>query len=181
MRKIGSHYWLRPDGSIGKFPVIIFGDNNEIIEVRERAEFNEEPFLEHVNGFLVPGFVDVLPENIEPPYCKQLNRYVINGVKLLGVPIHWMKHFAECSKSQLELVQCNRCADESALTFEKIRSSENTLEALIKYTRLNAELLGCSALYGTLEVGKKPGLLSIRKMDYVNFQLNSESTLKIIV
>ena len=181
MRKIASHYWLRPDGSIGKFPVITLGDDNKIVEIREREKFEEEPSLELVNGFLIPGFVDFFPEEVEPPYAKCLNRYVINGVKLLGVPDKMWESLKGYATGQPELVKVDLCNVEDGLTFDKIKSSKDSLSALIKYTKTNAALCKKSDQYGTLAVGKKPGLLSVTKMDYTTFRVNNETKLKIVI
>lgn len=185
MRKIASHYWLRPDGSVGKFPIIVFNEQSEIIEIKERKTFQEEASLELINGFLSPGFIDFFPpklENLDAAIVKKmLNDYIINGVKLLGVPPDFHALFNIGEKSQLEVTTYHVEHFIEGLTFSKIKHFKKSIEGLIKHTQQNAKLLNKESEFGSLELGKRPGLLAIQKMNYNSFQVNEESSLKIII
>lgn len=57
-----------------------------------------------------------------------------------------------------------------------------SLENLIKFATLNgAKALGLSAKFGTLEKGKKPGIVLIENADLLNFRLTKESRTKRLV
>jgi aminodeoxyfutalosine deaminase len=57
-----------------------------------------------------------------------------------------------------------------------------TLEELIRWATINgAEALGENHTYGTLEPGKKPGLLLIQDLDLVNFRLLPEKRVKRLI
>ncbi|WP_075591502.1 hypothetical protein [Labilibacter marinus] len=185
MRKIAAHYWLRPDASVGRFPIVTFDDRGRIIEIRERDYFKEEPSLELVNGFLVPGFVDIC--NVDTLSLnnslikKILSTYLINGVKLLGVSQSQFGMINECSPKQLNIVSTYMNGDRDYNTFSKIKAANDAIEALRCFTSENAQLLNVQETFGSLEVGKSPGLLSIQGMDYTNFQLSDKSKLKIVL
>ncbi len=187
MRKIASHFWLRPDGTVGKFPIISFDNQNRIIEIRERAEFEEEVALELVNGFLIPGLVDVLPKlelGLDTLSLKRiLNRLIVRGVKAVGVPNHTYSIVKNIAPSNLSVF--NFDGDEVSyngrMGFEKIQEASNSLEELMNLTMKNALGMGALDQFGSLELGKCPGLLAISNMGYDPFNIHPLSKLKIIL
>lgn len=188
MRRIASHYWLRPDGSIGKFPVMVFDDQKRILEIRERAVFEEEANLELVNGFLVPGFIDFIPNFQCQQELSQFKRYanlqLIGGTKVLGASHIGIQKSEEFLLKDVMLVEysgeeLNDVNEASA--FKKIQESKDSLLSLMHFTIENAKKLGVDNHYGSLQLSKSPGLLSISNVDYKTFEITSSSKLKIII
>ncbi len=187
MRKIASHYWLRPDGSIGKFPIISFDNEGKIIEIRERDVFKEEAFLELVNGLLIPGLVDFYGLSISisnlSSIKKHVNRQLINGVKILGVPRDkylLVKGITSVDVVLYESGNVNIPEDE-LVGFEKVRAAKDPFSELKKMTLGNACLMDKENMYGSLEIGKSPGLLAISNLNYEPFLIHSQTKLKIII
>lgn len=188
MRKIASHYWLRPDGSIGKFPVLVFDDQKKIVEIRERAVFKEEANLELVNGFLIPGFIDFIPTIKCQQELSQFKRYInlqlIGGTKVLGVSHLGIQKAKGLLLSDIVLVEysgkeLNDVNEVSA--FRKIQESKDTLLKLMNFTLENAKRLGVDNNYGSLQLNKSPGLLSVSNIDYKTFEITMSSKIKIVI
>ena len=91
MRRITAHYLLRPDGTLGEFPIVEIDSDGVVLSVKERLEFEEEPFLEIHNGLLVPGFVcgvgaESLPKvKIQQLYHQGIRHVVGHDISKLPV------------------------------------------------------------------------------------------------
>ncbi len=185
MRKIATHYWLRPDGTLGKFPIVTLNAQNKIIEIRERETFIEEPSLELINGLLLPGFVDFLPKESEKWDSSQLKRSLnlvqINGVKALGVPVGIFQEALTLVKNRIKLVEYNHNKQVFSPIIERLNVSTNLIESLLQLSIENASILGVSNDFGSIEVGKSPGLSSLIGIDYRSLQLNTNSKLKLVI
>ena len=82
MKKISAHYYLRPDGSWGKYPILEIADSGEIISIREqKGEFKEEPGLAQYNGVIVPGFIQQILVGECTDVQKRINRAVVGGAR----------------------------------------------------------------------------------------------------
>ena len=188
MRKIAAHYWLRPDASIGKFPIITLNDDHQIVKIRERDIFEEEASLELVNGLLVPGLVDFyslpLGESQELDTSRYLNRLIIAGIKVLAVPKNQLQIIAAANKYEyLYLHPVEQVVDPGVeeLGFAKVQKASDSLKELVRLTRGNASAMGVDCRYGTFEVGKRPGLLAISNFCYTTFSINQDSKLRRII
>ncbi|SMO50861.1 hypothetical protein SAMN06265379_10276 [Saccharicrinis carchari] len=187
MKKIAAHYWLRPDGTVGKFPVITFHSDNRIAQIRERESFEEEEALLLVNGFLIPGLVDYAicnPLALDKNALKKyLNRITIAGIRGLGVPENMYIRLQEVNPGNLILIETLTAMDrqEDIMGFEKIKAAKDSMAELKKLTVSNAQSLGVNQMLGSLEVGKAPGLMAISKLDYSTFCVDKKSKLKIIM
>ncbi len=187
MKKIAAHYWLRPDGSVGKFPIITFDEDDKIVEIRERDSFKEEASLLLINGFLIPGLVDygtapLLSDEL-PTSKKYLNRLFIQGIRALGVTPDVYVYLKKASSGNILLVQTHipNANQYLPMGFEKIQASSDSLSELMQLTIRNAKAMGLEHLYGSLEVGKSPGLLAISNLDYLTFGMDKNSKLKGVV
>ncbi len=188
MRKIASHFILHSDGSIGKFPIIEFDQEGNIVQIREREQFVEEPSLEMVNGFLCPGFIDCIPDSIisldDIEIKKYLNRQAISGVKVLGVSQNIYPEILNFSIKEIKFIQSDTsCVNEErgfSSVFQFLQQKKAGLDLLIKYTYDNAIFLNVSGKYGSLEVGKTPGIIAVSGMDYSNMSLNESSKIRLI-
>ncbi len=189
MRKIAAHYILRADGSVGKFPVVEFDNEGLIFNVRERAKFLEEPSLELVNGFLCPGFLDFIPDVImdldEKEIKKYLNRQVISGVKVLSSSQNNISLLSDLKPQEIKLVPAqNKWPRECYVLnplFEMLKGDKAGLDELQKYTLKNAITFNVNSEYGSLEVGKKPGIIAISGMNYETMTLTETSKIKLII
>jgi len=186
MRKIAAHYWLRPDGSVGKFPILTFDEEKTLVEVRERDVFTEEAGLELVNGFLIPAFINIVGKisNVGNPDLRALiNKQKISGVKVLGVSHNDVSRFREITITGLKIEGYSERIEltgNHVSVFSFLCNSNAGLQELMQFTLHNAKKLKIDYDYGSFEIGKKPGLLSISKMDYSNFTLSKDSKLKIV-
>lgn len=187
MKKIAAHYWLRPDGSVGKFPIITFDQDDKIVDIRERDTFEEEASLLLINGFLIPGLVDFgqasLVSNELSTTKKKLNRLFIQGIRALGVAPDVYAYLKTANLHNILLVQTRISNANIPLTmgFEKVQASTDSLSELMKLTTRNAKIMGVEHLYGSLEVGKSPGLLAISNINYGTFCIDTNSQLKGVV
>ncbi len=189
MRKIAAHYILHPDGSVGKFPVIVFDQDGTIVEIRERSNFIEEPSLELVNGFLCPGFVDFFQSSVldkeKLEIQKYINRQVISGVKVLGVSeVDYIQIIDYGTKD----ISFTKTTKEFSLLhnnfnslFDFLKINQSGVDLLMKYTIENANILEINDQVGSLEVGKRPGIIAISGMDYDTMRLTDSAKIKLIV
>jgi hypothetical protein len=189
MRKIAAHYWMRPDGSVGKFPIVEFDDTNTLIRVRERSQFEEEAGLELVNGFLSPAFIDLVPNVLfkqdDIGVKRYFNSQFIGGVRVLGVDKVFVPKVLSLVPKTMEIIalhsSCSEDCDFNSVLKKISSSKNNSLDQLMQFTLGNAKKIGVDKYYGSLTEGKRPGLLAISKVDYTTFQFSKETKLKIIL
>jgi len=169
MRKISSHYYLRPDGELGKRPIIQLNDEGRIVNVREAGDnFKEETSLEYYPGIIIPGFVASLSE-VNPADVKRLKAQAkANGVLRLKENTNVL--------SSDDYIR----AWHSLLKYEK---TENTLFSLKNYlsehTGKAAKILGESE-WGVICEGAKPGILVLQNIDLRSFTLTPNSSFRLI-
>ena len=186
-KKIAAHYWLRPDGSVGKFPVITFDSDNKIVEIRERDTFKEEASLLLINGFLVPGLLDygtaALFSDEPATIQKYLNKLFVQGIRVLGVNHDVYGKLEMASRGNILLVKTDLPCDNRNLPmgFAKIQEAKDSMGELTRLTIYNAKAMGIDHFFGSLEVGKSPGLLVISNIDYDTFSMDKNSKLKGVV
>ena len=111
--------------------------------------------------------------------CPRSNLYIENALP----PVE-MLHSKGCD---IVLGTDSLASNEGLSIFEELKLLQSEfpsiqLEELIKWGTLNgARALCASAMYGTIEKGKKPGLLLVSNADLLNFRLLPESTVKRLV
>ncbi|MCW3786747.1 hypothetical protein [Plebeiibacterium sediminum] len=189
MRKIAAHFILHPDGSVGKFPVIVFDQDGTIVEIRERSSFIEEPSLELVNGFLCPGFVDffrtAILQNESVEIQKYINRQVISGIKVLGASEDDYSDIIKYRTRGISFTKTsNKCSmlnNEYNSLFDFLKFNKSGVDSLMRYTIENASILEVNDQYGSLEVGKRPGIIAISGMNYETMRLTGSAKIKLIV
>ena len=189
-RKFASHYILKPDGTLGRFPVIEFSDKGEVLSVSYNSEnLVEQPFLEFHGGILIPGLID-FSENITLDE-RTLNRHFAAGTFAIcskenipsekgKSPPYFYNHSKEIS---FENYSCLNTENTLPL-FERIKTellSNNQLsllELLHQATTKNAKKAGLSNLIGSLSQGLSPGLLVLENIDLKTFELTSKTRLR---
>ncbi len=183
MRKIAAHYYLRPDGSIGKFPVITFDDKGTITEIRERDRFTEEPFMEHVNGLLVPGLISCLSEKDcvlpEDELRKLLRQMIAYGHVLLGCSENHVAHLKSLAPQKLRILSFKR--EDSFYIYNEMSQSENLLSVFQLYLIEKSELWQSEQCFGALKVGYTPGILAMSNIGKEPFQFTENSKIKRII
>ncbi|MCU4157893.1 hypothetical protein J1N10_18105 [Carboxylicivirga sp. A043] len=164
MRKISAHYYLKPDGTLGKRPIIELDEVGTIIHIRELGDaFKEEPGLEYFPGILIPGFV----ASIEKYDLQVKTQAKVNGVLRIkegeAVLDKWKY------RSAWETIQ------------EDLKAGENKvlLTCIMKYTFEAAKILKESK-WGVLEEGANPGILILQNIDLRTLSLTDKATFKII-
>ena len=169
MRKVSSHYYLRPDGTFGKRPVIQLNDEGRIIHVRETGDnFKEEAGLEYYPGIITPGFVASIAIG-NSHEVKQIKAQAAAGGVLRLKEECGMLHSDEYIKAWNVLIKC---------TLEE-NSQFRTAHFLNKHTAMAAQVLG-EAEWGVIREGAKPGILVLKNFDLRNFTVSSNSAFRII-
>ncbi|MCG8580224.1 MAG: hypothetical protein MI866_09920 [Bacteroidales bacterium] len=162
MRKVSAHYYLRPDGTLGKRPIIEFDATGNIVTIRELGDaFKEEPGLEYFPGILIPGFVAGAEEADSSTIKKQA---LANGV--------------------LRIKEGNAVLGQSdyLLAWNTIKTNsgpDSLLALLIKHTR-DAAQLALEEKWGVLKEGAQPGILVLQDIDLRNLSLTDKASFKII-
>ncbi|WP_430812754.1 MULTISPECIES: hypothetical protein [unclassified Carboxylicivirga] len=167
MRKISAHFYLRPDGTFGKRPILHLDDTGRIEMVRELGDaFQEEPGLEYFPGILVPGFVASCAHKEPSDRMKRLAR--INGVLRF-----------QCGDDRLaDLNYWEAWKNIKDLDQEQV-SIRTLAHYLLTHTKKAAQLLGI-AEWGALEKGAQPGVLVLQNIDLRDFCITAHSSFKII-
>jgi hypothetical protein len=119
--------------------------------------------MEFHNGIICPGFIDLLREY---PADELFEHFPI-----------FLKYKA--------FLPVNRTGDKGMLEWMKsiqLSGNEISLEELIRLFILEPVVsLGRQAELGTLEPGKRPGILLIDRMDYLNLRLSDDSRVKRLI
>ncbi len=167
MRKVSSHYYLRPDGTFGKRPIIQLDNEGRIINIREAGDyFKEEAGLEYYPGIIVPGFVASITE--VSTYKRKRVQAVSNGVLRLKEGCDTL-----CSD---KYVNAWRSIIDNVL---RENSRFDLAHYLIKHTVEAARILN-ETEWGEIREGAKPGLLVIQKIDLRAFTVTNNSTFRLI-
>ena len=188
-RKFSSHFILKPDGTLGRWPVIEFSDKGEVLSVLYDSEnLIEQPSMEFYGGLLLPGFIDVsvgitLDE-------KSLNRHYIAGTfiicdtKNISHQSFKQKHPPYIYSSSSSEHNDYFDDEHSCPLFERIKkmlSANNQLsliELLHQATEVNAERVGISHLAGSLTKGLYPGLLVMENIDLTTFEFTQKTRVR---
>lgn len=179
MRKIAAHYYLRPNNTIGKFPVVSFNEDGVISEIRERDSFSEEPFMEHVNGLLFPAFISSLSaedcQKDEKDLTSMLKRILINGNKLILVPETYLNTIQ--SFAPVALVVRSSNYKNNLLMNNELLDQESLPDAFQELVYKLDNVKG----FGKLEVGTAPGILALSGVGNAPFCLVPKSKIKRII
>lgn len=162
MRKVSAHYYLKPDGKLGKRPIIELDSAGIILNIRELGDdFKEEPGLEYFPGIIIPGFVASLKAGNKHSTKKQC---LINGVLRL---------------KEGEGILDNPVYHSAWTSIQKEGNTEPLLKGLVRHTQKAAQIVN-EAKWGVLEKGATPGLLVLQNIDLKTFALNEKASFKII-
>lgn len=169
MRKVSAHYYLKPDGTFGKRPVVEIDDNGIILNVRELGDdFKEEPGLEYFPGLLIPAFVAAINPN-DTNYRQKISMAKINGVLRIAEVVsevgadNYINAWAGIKKH-----------------YEEEKDDFSLSQNIIRHTFIAAESLRKEKEWGCISKGCAPGLLLIQNFDMKRFTLTPDSKFKII-
>lgn len=185
MRKIAAHYYLRPNNTIGKFPVITFDKSGYISEIRERESFTEESFMEHVNGLLIPKLISSISDSFFSQefnvQLKQLRFFVVRGNSHI---IYSSRHHDQLKLliKNVPLLKAKEVMESPSFSaFEELSKSDSLLD-FFKCKQSNLLPLFDSDLSSAvLKVGVSPGILALSGIGKEPFKWSSKSKMKIIV
>ena len=169
MRKISSHYYLRPDGEFGKRPIIQLDDEGRIISVFEAGDnFKEETSLEYYPGIIIPGFIASIRDENSGDVRKVKARAKANGVLRL--------------KENTNVLSSDDyiCAWHSLLKYDKTGNVLFSLKNyLSEHTVKAAQILG-EREWGVICEGARPGILVLQNIDLRSFTLRPNSSFRLI-
>ncbi len=183
MRKIAAHYYLRPDSTIGKFPVITFDQKGVITEIREREKFEEEPFMEHANGLLIPGLISGLSLNDCSLNSNELSvllkKLFIQGHQLVGCPVSHVSLVKSLSPQKLNVA--GLVQEDSFYIYPQMLESGNLLDVFHQFLSNKARSWKVDDQYGVLKVGATPGILALSNIGREPYQFSQSSRIKRII
>lgn len=179
MRKITSHYCLKPDGNWIKRPVIEVDDSGMILNVREMGDaFVEEPGLEYFPGVIVPAFI--MAVNASMLNKLFFKRCVANGVRRficnenvqlpLSVRCHVDK-LVESSDHELPWLQIKKA----------VSGGCDLASAINKHTLEKARRYGLGDCWGAIKEGCMPGLLLLQEVNLKLFELTENTSIRVLV
>ncbi len=169
MRKISAHYYLKPDGTFGKAPIVELDADGRIINVRELGEnFREEPGLEYFPGILCPGFVASYSQSDEQSFSSVKRMGLVNGVLRM-----------QGGEDKLALDDYLKAWSSIKHIMKEQKGMAPLGHYLLKHTYKAAQLLGHSE-WGLIGEGAMPGLLVLQNIDLRSFCLTEKSSFRII-
>ncbi|MBK3519589.1 hypothetical protein [Carboxylicivirga marina] len=163
MRKVSAHYYLRPDGSFGKRPIIEMNDDGCISGVRELGnDFQEEPSLEYYPGILIPAFVASVQTGENLSFAKA------NGVLRIKE--------GDSTLDKQSFLQAWNFIKSTLLQ----QGNSETLSCLLSNHTFEAARQINMNEWGVIQEGANPGLLVLQHIDLRSFSVMEKSTFKII-
>ena len=162
--RFAAHFVFPVSGSpIAKGMIEVDRDGTVINLIRPEGGLHELAGMEFHNGIICPGFIDLLREY---PADELFEHFPI-----------FLKYKA--------FLPVNRTGDKGMLEWMKsiqLSGNEISMEELIRLFILEpAVSLGRQTELGTLEPGKRPGILLIDLMDYRNLRLSENSRVKRLI
>jgi len=111
-------------------------------------------------------------------FCPNANLYIEN--RLPHIPIFVEKNLKICIGTD-SLASNDRLSILNELKTIQVHYPEIPFTTLLAWATINgAELFDLQNIFGTLEIGKKPGVNLIENFDFVNFKLKNESQIKVL-
>ncbi|WP_439185272.1 hypothetical protein [Carboxylicivirga taeanensis] len=169
MRKVCAHYYLRPDGTFGKAPIVELSETGCILRVHEMGDnFKEEPGLEYFPGILSPGFVASYLEGQSSLNDRDKRIGLANGVLRFKEEVPAVAT-AEYQRAWMSIRQ-----------WMSTRTGSSSLGCtLLKYTYQAALSAGVDE-WGVIAEGADPGLIVLQNIDLRTFSFTPKSSFKII-
>lgn len=168
MNRYSSHYYVRQDGTLGLFPVVEVDDNGVIVSLEEHGRsFTETAGVAFFGGIMVPGFIGVLPPDVQMTHrwCRLMAlqgflRFVGNGI----VAEEFSSVFRQVSS--IDIALCS--------TFDPSFSSQREFETRVgQLTIARARKLDLWPHWGSLSVGSSPGIMVMEGVVLKSFNVPS--------
>ncbi|MGV8134645.1 MAG: hypothetical protein AB2L20_05485 [Mangrovibacterium sp.] len=162
--RLAAHFIFPVSGApIAKGIIEVEHDGTIVNLISPEGELRELAHMEFHNGIICPGFIDLFREYSE-------------------------NELFECFPKLLKykgMLPADRTGDRGMLEWIKSIQLSDTgidLEELFRMFILDpATALGKQAKLGTLDRGKRPGILLIDRMDYRNLRLSKDSRVKRLI
>ncbi len=192
MRKISAHYCLMPDGTLGRWPVIVTDAGGVIKNLKVNSDhLSEEPGLEYYGGVLVPGFIEDLRDRIFPglsakEMVKLTDRFYSKGsTRFLCRPGQNFFHAAFKGKVFYDSSFVSKYEKPySEMSFWEKAVNENDGDIIsVLYSLQNGltERLPVDVRWGRMEPGADPGIILVKGLDYNGMKLTNKTSIKILI
>ena len=179
MRKLTSHYCLKPNGSWAKRPIIELNDAGVILEVRVMGDdFVEEPNLEYFPGVIVPTFLMKL-------HSDDFDKWVINSAVIEGTRRFIIDKEMSLPNRVRYVVKSDFNTGSADSPWTKIKSEVGAgldlASAIINQTQKIAQHFSLDDEWGVIKEGANPGLLLLKGIELKTFTITSNTNLKVLV
>jgi cytosine/adenosine deaminase-related metal-dependent hydrolase len=164
MKKFAAHYIFPGNGKPIAKGIVKVDHSGLILDiVRGNGKLEEEASLEFHNGIICPAFVNVFHEFEQERFYRKFQA---------------LQEFEELRPSRLSTEKDLL----GWLIAIQQKSNLFSLEQLIRIFTLDAaQSISLEKELGSIQIGKRPGLMLISGMDYQKLRLSENSHLKILV
>jgi cytosine/adenosine deaminase-related metal-dependent hydrolase len=195
MRKFSAHYIFTGTGALLNKGIVVTTDQGVITEVIDtKGDFQERSSVEFYSGIIIPGFVNAnlntdhlssmlnLSGSVHPKFTI-LDDVNASLTSALFNDSHYELHennkicIGLKSKTSHDQQAMLKLIKELLITFPMISLSQIVSWA----TRNSADALSIADQYGTIEIGKQPGLNLLSGLNMELFTITSNTTLKKLV
>ena len=176
MKRFASHYFLRPDGTLGSFPVVEVDEAGVIRSMTEFGRsFTETAAVSFFGGIMLPGFIDFVADGslFTPGYMR--SRSLLGFLRFVchhGVSGEHDKRIACCPQAIVNAQNIEFGPFDGCLELEALLSQ-------LTYER--AHDLDVSPRWGTLQAGSSPGIMILEGLDLKHPKMISVPRFRIIV
>jgi len=179
MRKLTSHYCLKPNGSWAKRPIILLDDAGVIVEFREMGDdFAEEPNLEYFPGVIVPTFLMKI-------HSDEFDKRVVNSAIVEGARRFIIDREISLPNRIRYAVKTGFNVGSVNSPWTKVKSEVemglDLASAIINQTKKIAQQFSLDNEWGVIKVAASPGLLLLKGIDLKTFTITSNTNLKVLI
>jgi len=195
MRKFSAHYIFTGTGALLTKGIVVTTDQGVITEVIDtKGDFQERSSVEFYSGIIIPGFVNAnlnvdhlssmlnSPGSLHPKFIilDDVNASVTNDLfqnSKYDLPEGSKICIGLKSKTSHDQQAMLKLIKELLITFPMISLSQIVSWA----TRNSADALSIADQYGTIEIGKQPGLNLLSGLNMEVLTITPNTTLKKLV
>ena len=175
MKRFASHYFLRPDGTLGSYPVVEVNADGVIQSVVEYgSSFTETAGVSFFGGIMLPGFIGLVGDGelFTHSYIRKCGldgylRFVCSGATVFS-DVRRVFHRSEKLLTEVQPLPA----------FE----SRSDFEALVTQLTLErTQSLGVYPRWGVLKQDASPGIMVVEGIELKNFRIVSPLRYRILV
>lgn len=176
MKRIASHYFLREDGTLGRFPVIEVDNSGVIVAVTEYdTAFTETAGVSFFGGIIAPGFIGYMPN------AEELSASVISTLGRNG--FLRFAYGAGYSKIDSDVAKKAHLSEGASLhnVLEEFNGKDDLEQKICSLTKDRARLLNLSSGWGSIMPGSKPGIIVLEGVNLNTFVYSHTMRVKILI